>query len=114
MPRQADFFSEHVGRAAGEQGHRDAVAIFLDGESVNDFIQRPVAATSDDELASFDSGSLSHYGGIAGRSRFLKVGLDAPKRQNAASFIEHAPAAFTAVAGVRVVNQESVAKTWQH
>src|ERR1700730_17997405 len=112
MPRQADFFSEHVGRAAGEQGHRDAVTIFLDGEPVDDFIQRAVAATSDDQVASFDSCSLSHYGGIAWRSRFLKVGLDAPKRQNAAGFIEHAPAAFASVSGVRVVNQQSIAKTW--
>ena len=90
------------------------MAVLLGGKSVNDFIQRAVAATSDDQLASFNSRSLSHYGGIAGRSRFVKVSLNASERQNAAGLIEHAPAALASVSGVRVVNQESIAKTWQH
>jgi hypothetical protein len=57
---------------------------------------------------------LSHCCGVTGRSRFLKIYLYAAERKNAASFIEHAPAASASVSCVRVVNQESVAKTWQH
>jgi hypothetical protein len=86
------------------------MAILLRSKAVDDFVQCAVASAGDDELPSLDSGSLSHHGGIAWRSRFLKVSLNASERQNTAGFIEHAPAAFASVAGVRVVNQQSIAK----
>src|ERR1700737_2919330 len=90
------------------------MAILLACESVDYFIQRAVASARDDELASFGGGSLRHCCGVAGRSRLLKVGLYARQGKNAPGLVEHAPAAAAAIAGVRVVNQQSVAKVWQH
>jgi hypothetical protein len=90
------------------------MAILLGGKAFDDYIERAVAAAGDHQLASFRGSSLRHGGGFARRSRFLKLHLYAALRQNAARFIEQATPAAPAVAGVRVMNQQSVAKARKH
>jgi hypothetical protein len=90
------------------------MAVLFDREAVDNFVERAIASASDDELASLDGGSLSHYRGVAGRSRFLKLGFYAAQGKNAACFVEHTAAAASTVAGVGVMNQQSVAKVWLH
>ena len=114
IPGKAQFFCQHVCRSAREQSHRNAMAILSTGKSVDDFVERAVAPAGDDELASFGGGLLSHRRGIAGRPRFLQFGLNAAQRENAARLVQHAAPARAAVAGVRIMNQQSVAKWWQH
>jgi hypothetical protein len=57
------------------------------------------------------SAARSISGGGAGGS---KVGFDPTTGKNAPRFIEQAPAAFAAVAGVRIVNQKSVSRSESH
>src|SRR5206468_3233741 len=98
----------------GKKREGNAVPIFLRGEAVYDFIERAVTATGNNQLAAFVGGALRDFGGMSRARGFREIGFDPAARKNAPRFIEQAPAAAAAVAGVRIVNQKSASKSDSH
>ena len=100
--------------AAGKKAERHAVAVLTGCKAVDDFIERTVATAGDHEAATFGGGAPRHFGGMARAGGFCKFGFDAAGGKNMASCIERAPSSAAAVAGVRVVNQQSVSEISGH
>ena len=57
VPGQVQFFGEDVRGATWKERERDTVAVLLGGEAVDDFVERAVTATGNDELATFVGGA---------------------------------------------------------
>src|SRR6266850_4690547 len=114
VPRQGQFFCENVRGSAGKQRERNAVSVFLRCKTVDDFVQRAVAAAGNDKVAAFVGGALRDFGGMPRAGGFREIGFDAAAGKKAPRFIKQAPAAAAAVAGVRVVNQKSVSQSESH
>ena len=114
VPGEIEFLGENVGGAAGEKRERDAMAVLMSGEAVDDFVERAVAAAGDDELAAFIGGLRSNFRGVAGAGGFGEIGLDAAGGKNMTSGVERAASSVAAVAGVGVVNQQSVLQVSGH
>src|SRR5580693_4996234 len=114
VPGQVQFLGENVGGASGQKRKGNAMAVFLGGEAVDDFIEGAVAAAGDDQAAAFVCGIAGDFSGVAGAGGFGEVGFDAATGENAARFIEQAAAAGAAVAGVGVVDQKSVSQSKCH
>src|SRR6266700_5346902 len=108
VPGQVQFFCENIGGSPGKKSERDAAAVFLSGQAVDDFIQRAVAAAGTDELTTFGGGAPRDLRGIARCSGFGEFCFDAAQGKNAPRGIERAAASWAAVAGIGIVNQESV------
>src|SRR6266850_1093095 len=70
VPGQVQFFCESVRGSAGQQSEGNAVSVFLRCETVDDFVQRAVAATGNDELAAFVGRALREFSGMARRGGF--------------------------------------------
>jgi len=114
VPGEIEFLGEDVGGAAGKKSQRNAVAVLMSGEAVDDFVQRAVAAAGDDQAAVFVSGAGSDFGSMAGAGGFGEVGVNAARSENVARFVEQAAAAVAAVTGVGVVDQECVLQILGH
>src|SRR6266436_16280 len=84
------------------------MAVLLACEAVDDFIQRAIASAGDDELAAFVMSALCDLGRISGLRGFRQDRMNSARGENAASFIEHAPAAPPAATGIGVVNQQRI------
>jgi hypothetical protein len=84
------------------------MAILRIGQTIHDFVQSPITPTRDDQLPAFGRCALRHFSGVARAARFDQFGLNAGRRENPASFVEHATASVAAIAGVRVVDQQCV------
>src|SRR5258708_92334 len=114
IPGQIQFLGEDVGGSAGKKGERYAVAVLVGCQAVDDFIERAVATAGDDKAAAFVSGAGCDFGGMARAGGFGKFGFDAASGKNVARRIERATAAFTAVASVGIVNQQSISQISVH
>ena len=114
VPGEIEFFGKNVGGAAGEKRERDAVAVLVSGEAVDDFVERAVAAARDDEAAIFGSGARGDFRGVARAGGFGEVGVNAAGGEDMARLVEQTATAMTAIAGVGVVNQESILKDGGH
>src|SRR5216684_8899714 len=114
VPGQVQFFCENIGGSAGKKSERDAAAVFLNGQAVDDFIQRAVAAAGNDELTTFGGGAPRDVGGIARCGGFGKFCFDAAQGKNAPRGIERAAASSAAIAGIGIVNQQRVAQFGGH
>src|SRR6266404_4011158 len=114
VPGQIQFFCENVRSSAGKQREGNAVPVFLRCKTVDDFVQRAVTAAGDDEVAAFVGCALRDFGGMPRAGGFREIGFDPAAGKNAARLVEQAPAAAAAVAGVRIVNQQSVSKSESH
>src|SRR5712691_4558222 len=57
VPGQVEFLVENIGGSTGKKSERDAAADFLNGQAIDDFIQRAVAAAGNDELTTFGGGA---------------------------------------------------------
>ena len=114
VPGEIEFLGENVGSAAGEKSERDAVAVLIGGETVDDFIERAIAAAGDNEAAAFGGGALGDFGGVAWAGGFGKFGIDAAGSENVARSVERAEAALASAAGVGIMNQQSVSKVCGH
>src|SRR6266446_1529646 len=114
VPGQVQFLCENIGASTGKKSERDAAAVFLGGQAVDDFIQRAVAAAGNDELTTFGGGAPRDLGGIARCSGFGEFCFDAPEGENAPGGVERAAASSAAVTGVRIVNQQRVAQFGGH
>jgi len=84
------------------------MAILLGSQAVDDFVERAVAATGDDELAAVARGLLRDFRSVARAGSFGEFGFDAVGGKDAAGLVEQASPAVTAESGVRVVDQQSV------
>src|SRR6266851_2926378 len=114
VPGQAQFLCENVGGSTGKKSERDAAAVFLSGQAVDDFIQRAVAAAGNDELTTFGGGAPRDLGGIARCGGFGEFCFDAAQGENAPRGVERAAASSAAVTGVRIVNQQRVVQFGAH
>src|SRR5207245_9700721 len=74
IPGQIEFLGEDVGGATGKKSKRNAVAVLLGGEAVDDFIERAVTAAGDDEMAAFGRGAVGDFRGVARAGGFRDVG----------------------------------------
>src|SRR5262249_42471278 len=110
VPGEAEFFCENIRRATGEKSERNAVAILLTREAVDNFVERAVATASDHELAAFPAGAEGDFRSVAGAGSFGKFRFDAASCQNAACLVELFATRTAAAARIRVVDQECVAK----
>ncbi len=90
------------------------MAVLLGGEAVDDFIERAVAAASDDQPAAFAGGAARDFRGMAWAGGFGELGVDTSGGKNMASRIERATPAVAAAAGVGIVNQQSVSEIRHH
>src|SRR6266849_3426103 len=114
VPGQIQLLGENVRGSAGKKGERHAVAVLVCCEAVDDFIERAVATAGDNEPAAFGGGAMRDFGGVARAGSFREFGVDAADGKNMAGGIERAPANPAAVAGVGIVNQQSVAEISVH
>src|SRR5229473_1966606 len=114
VPGQVQLLGENVRRSAGKEGKRHVLAVLVCCEAVDDFIECAVATAGDHQPAAFGGGALRDLGGVARAGSFREFGFDAADGKNMARRIERAPAASAAVAGVGVVNQQSVAEISVH
>src|SRR5215472_2174539 len=114
VPGQVEFLGKNVRGAAREKSERDAVAVVMAGETVNDFVERAVAPAGDDEATVFFGGARGDLGGVAGTGGFGEVGVNAACGENVARLIEQVVTAAAAVAGVRVVDHQRVLQVSSH
>ena len=114
VPGQIQFLGEDIGGAAGKKSKRNTVAVLVHRQAVDDFVERAVAAAGNDQAAAFGGGALGDFRGMAWAGSFRKFGFDAAGGENVARGIERAAAAFATVAGVGVVNQQSVLEICGH
>jgi hypothetical protein len=77
-------------------------------QAIHDFVECPVATARDDQLPAFHRCALRHFRGIARTPSFDKFRLNAARRQNSASFVEHATSSVSSIPGVGVVNQQCI------
>ena len=108
VPGKVEFLGEDVGGAPGKKRERDGVAVLVRGESVDDFIERAVAAASDDEPAIFGGGAGGDFRGVAGAGGFGEVGVNAAGGEDVAGFVNQATTAVAAISSVGVVDQQRV------
>ncbi len=114
VPGQIQFLCEDVGGAAGKKSKRNAVAVLVRRQAVDDFVERAITAAGNDEAAALGGGTLGNFRGMAWASGFLKFGFDAAGGKNVARGIESAAAALATVAGIGIVNQQSVSEICGH
>src|SRR6266700_4875705 len=114
FPGQVQFLCENIGGSTGKKSERDAAAVFLSGQAVDDFIQRAVAAAGNDELTTFGGGAPRDLRGIARCSGFGEFCFDAAQGKNAPGGVEVATPAAAAIAGIGIVNQQRVAQFGGH
>jgi len=114
VPRKVEFLGEDVGGAARKKCEGNAMAVLMGGEAVDDFVERAVATASDDEAAIFGSGARGDFRGVARAGGFGEVGVNAAGGEDMARLVEQTATAMTAIAGVGVVNQESILKDGGH
>jgi hypothetical protein len=114
VPGEIQFLGEDVGGTSGKKGERDAVAVLVGGEAVDDFVESAVAAAGDDQAAAFGGSALCNFRGVARAGGLRKFGFDATSGKNMASRIKRAAAAVASAAGVGIVNQQSVSKIRSH
>ena len=96
VPGEIEFLGENVGGAAGEERERDAVAVLMAGEAVDDFVERAVATAGDDKAAIFGGGAGGDFGGVARAGGFGEVGVNAARGEGVARFVEQAATAVAA------------------
>lgn len=84
--------------------------VLLTRETVDDFVQRAVAAAGDHELAAFFAGVTRNFCGVAGAARFGELGFDSALREQPACFVEFLAAAGTTSASVGIVNEKCVSQ----
>jgi hypothetical protein len=108
VPREIEFLGEDVGRAAGEKRERNALAVSMGGEAVDDFVERAVAAAGDDEAAILRGGARGDFGGMAGSGRFGEVSVNAACGKDVARLIEQTATRAATVSGFGVVDQQGV------
>ncbi len=114
VPGQTQFLGEDVGGASGKKSKRDAVAVLVGGQAVDDFVERAVAAAGNDEAAAFGGRALGDFRGMARAGSFREFGFDAARGENVACGIERAATAFASSTGVGIVNQKSVLEISGH
>src|SRR5947207_988358 len=114
VPGQIQFLGEDVGGSSGKKSKRNAVAVLVGGQAVDDFVERAVATAGDDEAAAFGGSAPRDFRGVARARSFREFGLDAAGGENVARGIERAAPPLAAVAGVGVVNQQSVPEICGH
>src|SRR5476649_593119 len=90
------------------------MAVLRGDQAVHNFVERAVSAACDHELTTVGGGALCDLGGVAGAARLDEFRFDAAGRKNSAHLIEQRTPPFAAVAGVRVVDQQRVAKVTRH
>src|SRR5438876_817261 len=84
------------------------------GQTVDDFVDRAVSATGNEELAAFGSGATGNFGRIAWSARLQEIGVNACGGENAPCTVQVTKTPTAAIAGSRVVNQERVGKSCEH
>lgn len=114
VPGEVEFLGEDVGGAAGKKRERDAMAVLMGGEAINNFVERAVASAGDDEAAIFGGGAGGDFGGVAGPGGFGELGVNAARGEDVARFVEQAATAVAAIAGVGVVDEKCVLKVGGH
>src|SRR6266700_2872899 len=114
VPGEVQFLGENIRRAAWKKGEGNTIAVLMGGEAVDDFVQSAVPAAGNNETAAFAGSAGSDIGGMAGAGGFREFGIDAAGRENVAGLIQHAAAAMAAVAGIGIVNQQSVSQASVH
>ena len=90
------------------------MAVLVSGEAVDDFVERAVAATGDDEAAPFRGGARGDFRGVARTGGFGDVGVNAAGGKDAARLVEQAATSVAAIAGVGIVDQQRVLKVGGH
>jgi len=81
------------------------MAVPRPSQAVDDFVDRTVAPAGDHELTPFVTGAPGDFDGFAGCGGLRKIGLDAARAEDPASFVELSAAGGVSSAGVRVMNQ---------
>src|SRR5215469_2790071 len=114
IPGQIEFFGENVGGSAGKERKRNAVAVREIGQAVDHFIEGSITATGNDQLTTVTYRLLGDFHCVAGTSGFGEVDLHSGGRQNVTSLVEQAAPAVATIAGIRIVNQQSVLKLSFH
>ena len=114
VPGKIEFLGEDVGGAAGKKRERDAVAVLMGGEAVDDFVERAVTAAGDDEAALFGGGARGDFGGVTWAGGFGEVGVNAARGEDVARFVELAATAVAAAAGVGIVDEKRVLEVGGH
>jgi len=115
VPGEVEFLGEDVGGAAGKKGERDAVAIVMSGEAVDDFVERAIATTGDNQAAVFFGGPRGDFDGVAGAGGFGEFSVNATRGENVARLVEQPAACVaTAIAGVGVVDHQCVLEVSRH
>ena len=84
------------------------MAVLLGGQPVDDFVERAIATASDHQLTAFNGRLLRHLRGVARSTRFDELGFDSAAGEDATSLVKHLTTASAAVAGVRIVDQQSI------
>jgi hypothetical protein len=108
VPREIEFLSENIGGASGKKRQRNAVAIGIIGQAIDDFVERAIAAAGDDELTPVTHGLLSYFRSVSRAGGFGKIGLDTVGGENLARLVDQPPPPIAAIAGVGVVDQNGV------
>ena len=113
VPGQIEFLGENVGGAARKKSERNAVAVLVSGEAVDDFVESAVATAGDDEAAPFRGGARGDFRGVARTGGFGEVGVNPAGGKDVARLVEQAAPAVAAVASVGVVNQQRVLRMFK-
>ena len=108
VPGKIELFGQNVGGAAGKKRERNAMAVGRKCKAVDDFVERAVAAASDDELALLANCLLGNFCGVAGAGGFREVGVNAVRSKNLASLVDEFAPAVATVSSVGIVNQKGV------
>ena len=90
------------------------MAVLLGRQPIDHFIERAIASASDHQPAPFGGSALRDFRGVARPGRFREFRFDAARRKDLPRSIDRAAAFCAAVAGVGVVNQQSVSEIRCH
>ena len=110
VPRKIEFFGEDVGGATREESERNTIAVRGSGQAVDDFVERAIAATGDDELTMLPDSLLGDLDSVTRPRGFREFGFDAVGGQDAAGLVEKFATAVAAVSGVGIMNEKCVLK----
>jgi hypothetical protein len=84
------------------------VAIRVVGQAVDHLVERSVAAAGDNQLAMVANRLLGDFRGVAGAGGFGEFGFDTAGSEDLASLVDKAATPIATVAGVGVVDQQSI------
>src|SRR4029077_6560447 len=110
VPGNAQFLSENVGGAGGEERHGDLAS----GEAVHDFVHGAITAAGDHHTASLLDGLASDIFRAKRSARGSEFGSDAGVFQQADGLLDFCEAAMATAPAGRVVNQQSVLNRVRH